>query len=167
MQQVLAEDKSYPYLMTNATARLREARATAQAAEMLNESLINLGGKMWCLFPWTGTYAFLALERLLRLKCADRLGLRGFNSVRPYYMEFSMDASADEFYQVIGEEAAKDFDPLDLVFENEVPVFDKYDQYVPDELIKKGFARGVLDVKTMKSCVRRMIRKHRRDKTKE
>ncbi len=167
MQQVLAEDKTYPYLMKNATARLREARETARAAGMINQSLINLGGKMWCLFPWTGTYAFLALERLLRLKCAQRLGLRGFNSVRPYYMEFSMDVTADEFYQIVGEEAAKDFDPLDLVFENEVPTFDKYDKYVPDELVKKGFARGVLDIKEMRRCVRRMIRKYRRSQTKE
>lgn len=167
MQQVLAEDKTYPYLMKNATARLREARETAQAAGMTKQSLINLGGKMWCLFPWTGTYAFLALERLLRLKCADRLGLRGFNSVRPYYMEFSMDVTADEFYQIVGEEAAKDFDPLDLIFENEVPGLDKYDRYVPDELLKKGFARGVLDIKTMRSCVRRLVRKYRRSKMKK
>lgn len=163
MQKVLAEDKHYPYLMKNASARLREVRETARAAGMLDKSLINLGGKMWCFFPWTGTYSFLAMERLLRLKCADRLGLRGFNSVRPYYMEFSMDASEDEFFQIIKEEAAKDFDPIDLVFENEVPVFDKYDQYIPDELIKKGFARGVLDIKEMRRCVRRLVRQYRKN----
>ncbi|MBB1062548.1 DEAD/DEAH box helicase [Limosilactobacillus fastidiosus] len=164
MQQVLVEDKKYPYLMVNASARLREARETARAAGMLKKSLINLGGKMWCFFPWTGTYSFLALERLLRLKCAQRLGLRGFNSVRPYYMEFSMDASEEEFYQIIKEEAAKDFDPVDLVFENEVPVFDKYDQYIPDELIRKGFAQGVLDIKEMRRCVRRLVRQYNKDR---
>ncbi|WP_076459718.1 DEAD/DEAH box helicase [Limosilactobacillus caccae] len=158
MQQVLAEDKSYPYLMKNAVARLADARATAQASGMLEQPLINLGGKMWCLFPWTGTYEFLAFERLLRRKCAKRLGLRGFNSVRPYYMEFSMDATAEQFFQIIKEEAAADFDPLDLVFENEVPVFDKYDRFLPDELVKKGFARGVLDIEGMRRCVRRLVR---------
>ena len=74
-----------------------------------------------------------------------------------------MDASEDEFFQIIKEEAAKDFDPIDLVFENEVPVFDKYDQYIPDELIKKGFARGVLDVKEMRRCVRRLVRQYRKN----
>ena len=166
MQKVLVEDKKYPYLMVNASARLREARETARAARMLEKSLINLGGKMWCFFPWTGTYSFLALERLLRLKCSQRLGLRGFNSVRPYYMEFSMDASEEEFYQIIKEESAKDFDPIDLIFENEVPVFDKYDQYIPDELIKKGFAQGVLDIKEMRRCVRRLVRQHHKEQDK-
>ncbi|MCQ5003216.1 hypothetical protein NE699_24885, partial [Escherichia coli] len=70
MQKVRAEDQDYPYLMKNATDRLRDARAAAQASGMISKPLINLGGNMWCLFPWTGTYAFLALERLLRLKCA-------------------------------------------------------------------------------------------------
>ena len=80
MQKVRAEDQDYPYLMKNATDRLRDARAAAQASGMISKPLINLGGKMWCLFPWTGTYAFLDLERLLRLKCAKCLELRGFNS---------------------------------------------------------------------------------------
>ena len=33
---------------------------------------------------------------------------------------------------------------MDLVYPNEVPLFDKYDEYLPEELVKKGFAYGVL-----------------------
>ncbi|MCQ5134499.1 hypothetical protein NE541_15860, partial [Coprococcus eutactus] len=62
--------------------------------------------------------------------------------------------SEDEFYQIMAEEAAKNFDPLDLVFDDEVPVFDKYDRYLPDSLIKKGFAQGVLDIPEMKKRCR-------------
>ncbi|MFQ9706761.1 MAG: DEAD/DEAH box helicase [Limosilactobacillus pontis] len=156
MRRVLAEDQVYPYLMRNARARLTQARDTANVAGLPDQQLINLGGKMWCLFPWTGSYAFLALERLLRIKCAKRLNLRGFNSVRPYFMEFAMDASAEEFFQIIAEEAAKDFDPLELVYPKEVPVFDKYDEYLPDELVRKEFAQSILDVDEMKRCVARM-----------
>ena len=29
-----------------------------------------LGGDTWVLFPWLGSYAFLALERMLKIKCA-------------------------------------------------------------------------------------------------
>jgi len=43
--------------------------------------------------------------------------------------------------------------PLELVYENEVPVFDKYDEYVPSELVRKGFALGVLDIAGMKQRV--------------
>ena len=47
---------------------------------------------MWCLFPWLGTYAFLALERFLKLKCAPLLGLKGLDSSRPYFIQFRMSA---------------------------------------------------------------------------
>ena len=62
-------------------------------------------------------------------------------------------ASEDEFYQITAEEAAKEFDPLELVYPKEVPVFEKYDEYVPEELVRKGFAWGVLDVEGMKQRV--------------
>ena len=156
MRKILSETNMYPYLMKNAKARLTQVRDTANIAGLPDKQLINLGGKMWAFFPWTGSYAFLALERLLRIKCADRLNLRGFNSSRPYYMEFAMDANEEEFFKILKEEANKDFDPMTLVYPKEVPVFDKYDEYLPDELIRKEFAQGVLDIEEMKRCVNAM-----------
>ena len=64
-----------------------------------------------------------------------------------------MKVSEEEFYRIVAEEAAKEFDPLDLVYPNEVPVFEKYDEYVPEALVRKGFAYGVLDVEGMKRRV--------------
>ena len=154
MFRVLAEDKAYPYLMRHAVARLGEARDSFRKSGMDKRPLIHLGGKMWALFPWLGSYAFLALERFLKLRCAPRLGLRGLETSRPYYMQFTMQAGEEEFYKIVSEEAAKDFDPLELVYPKEVPVFEKYDEYVPEELVRKGFALGVLDVESMKKRVR-------------
>lgn len=153
MRQVLTEKGSYPYLMKNARARLDQMRDTAAAAGMPAESLINLGGKMWAFFPWTGSYAFLAMERLLRIKCKDKLRLRNFSSLRPYYMTFTMDANREEFFSMLRQEAEKDFDPIDLVYPKEVPVFDKYDEYLPDELVRKEFAYSVLDINEMRKCI--------------
>jgi len=42
---------------------------------------------------------------------------------------------------------------LELVYPKEVPVFDKYDEYLPDELVRKEFARSILDIKEMRKCV--------------
>ncbi len=156
MRKVLAEKTMYPYLMKNARARLTQMRDTCNIAGLPEKNLINLGGKMWALFPWTGSYAFLALERLIRIKCGKRLNLRGFNSSRPYFMEFAMDATADEFFKILKEEANKKFDPMELLYPKEVPVFDKYDEYVPDELIRKEFAYSILDIPEMKRCVNEM-----------
>ena len=154
MFRVLEEDKAYPYLMRHAAARLAEARESFRKSGMDKRPLIHLGGKMWALFPWLGSYAFLALERFLKLRCAPRLGLKGMDTSRPYYLQFTMRAGEEEFYRIVSEEAAKDFDPLELVYPKEVPVFEKYDEYVPEELVRKGFARGVLDTESMKKRVR-------------
>ncbi|MFC2743208.1 MAG: DEAD/DEAH box helicase, partial [Selenomonas artemidis] len=128
MRRVLCEETSYPYLMKNAVARLAQARDTARHSGAATDALIPLGGDMYALLPWLGSYAFLALERFLRIRCAERIGLRASDSMRPYFMQFSMKASPTEFFRVLAEEAAKDFDPMELLYPNEVPLFDKYDE---------------------------------------
>ncbi|MDE6281072.1 MAG: DEAD/DEAH box helicase [Oscillospiraceae bacterium] len=153
MRQVLREDKQYPYLMKNAVARLENARFTAGRSGTAEKPLLNLGGNMWCLLPWVGTYAFLALERFLKIKCADRLGLKNFDSARPYYMQFTMKVDEDTFFRVVSEEIRKPIDPLELVYDKELPLFDKYDEYLPEELVKKGFAYGVLDLDGLRETV--------------
>lgn len=154
MRHVLREDRSYPYLMKNAVLRLEQGRLSARNSGMTETPLICLGGNMWALFPWLGTYAFFAMERFLKLRCADRLGLRGMDSARPYYIQFTMKVQPEEFFRVLAEEAQVEFDPLALVYPNEVPMFEKYDQYVPPELVRKGFAYGILDIAGMKERIR-------------
>lgn len=153
MHDVLAERNVYPYLMRHAVCRLAEARQSFETAGMAGQPLIHLGGEMWALFPWLGSYAFLALERFLKRRCAARLGLKGLNAARPYYMQFTMKAREAEFFRIVTEEAARDFDPMTLLYPAEVPVFEKYDEYLPPELVRKGFAFGVLDVAGMKRRV--------------
>lgn len=154
MRQVLREDKSYPYLMKNAVARLEQARHTAVNSGVSSEPLICLGGNMWCLFPWLGTYAFLAMERFLKIKCAERLGLKGLDSSRPYFIQFTMKASRDEFFRILADEERRSLNPMELVYPGEVPMFEKYDEFLPEELVKKGFAYGILGIDEMKARIR-------------
>lgn len=156
MKRALEEHDAYPYLLGNARARLAQARhvaANAGVAGRDSRPLINLGGDTWALFPWLGSYAFLALERLLKIKCADELGLKGLDPSRPYFMQFRMKADEETFYQVVAAEAEADFAPIDLVYPGEVPYFDKYDEMLPAELVRKGFAEGVLDIEGMRERV--------------
>lgn len=177
MKHVLEEGSAYPYVMDRAQVRLEEARHVAKAAGIagmapglsrasvrahgvpgstscssVSPSLVNLGGNMWCLMPWLGSYAFLALERLLKIKCASHLGLKGLDASRPYFMTFIMDEAMTEgqFFKVVAREAAALRGPLELVYPGEVPRFEKYDEFVPDDLVRKGFAYGVLDVEGMR-----------------
>ena len=154
MRQVLAEEKSYPYLMKNAVSRLEQARHSALSSGVVSEPLICLGGDMWCLFPWLGSYAFLAMERFLKIKCGAKLGLSGMDSSRPYFIQFKMKASKEEFFEILAEEEKEALDPMELVYPGEVPVFEKYDEFLPEELIRKGFAYGILGIDEMKERIR-------------
>lgn len=154
MREVLREEKGYFYLMKNAAGRLGEARHTAVNSGLTEEPLICLGGDMWCLFPWLGSYAFLALERFLKLKCAQSLGLSALDSSRPYFIQFKMKAGKEEFFRVLGEMEQQPLDPMELVYPGEVPLFDKYDEFLPVELVRKGFAHGILGIDEMRARIR-------------
>lgn len=108
---------------------------------------------MWCLLPWVGTYAFLAMERFIRIRCGEKLELRSFDSARPFFMQFTMKAGEEEFFRIVSEEIKKPIDPMELVYPHELPLFDKYDEFLPEELVKKGFAYGVLDIEGMRRRV--------------
>lgn len=153
MRRVLEEDRQYPYLMKNAAARLAQARFTAAHSGAAEKLLINLGGNMWCLLPWVGTYTFLTMERFLKIRCADRLGLRNLDSARPFFIQFTMKADEKTFFRVLSEEIRKPLDPMELVYARELPLFDKYDEFLPETLVKKGFALGVLDVDGLRETI--------------
>lgn len=164
MRQVLLEppEATYPYLMRNAAARLQQARVDAAVMGLADQPLRHLGGNMWALFPWLGTYAFLALKRLLLLRCAPSLGLKGLEAFSPYYMTFTMDADAQAFYAAVTRAARELTDPLTLMYPDEIPDFNKYDRFLPPQLVRKGFACGVLDLNGMRVRVRqweRFVRK--------
>ena len=164
MRQVLLEppETTYPYLMRNAVARLQQARVDAAVMGLADQPLRHLGGNMWALFPWLGTYAFLALKRLLLLRCAPGLGLKGLEACSPYYMTFTMDADAQAFYAAVTQAARELTDPLTLMYPDEIPDFNKYDRFLPPQLVRKGFACGVLDLDGMQARVRqweRFVRK--------
>ncbi|OUO45322.1 ATP-dependent helicase [Olsenella sp. An285] len=158
MRRVLEEHEAYPYLMGHARARLRQARHVAGSSHLTEGPLVCLGENdkeqtMWCLLPWLGTYAFLALERLVKIKCAAELGIKGVNSSRPYFMTFVMKENEQAFFSVVCDAAERLEDPMELLYPAEVPYFEKYDELVPESLIRKGFAEGVLDVAGMKARV--------------
>ena len=158
MRQVLREDTQYPYLMAHAAARLQQARHAARSSGVTEHTLICLGGDMWCLFPWMGTYAFLALERFLKVRCAGSLKLSGLSASRPYFIQFKMQADRETFFRVLQEEARRPLDPMELVYPKELPLFEKYDEFLPESLVRKGFAYGVLAVEEMKACIQQWNR---------
>jgi ATP-dependent Lhr-like helicase len=79
--------------------------------------------------------------------------MRGLDSCRPYFIQFTMKATKEEFFRTLREEANKPIDPMELVYPKEIPIFEKYDEHLPAELVRKGFAYGVLDIDGMLAAV--------------
>ena len=152
--EVLCSDTDYPYLMPNARKRLAQARSLAQHSGMTTTPLINLGGSFWALFPWLGTYPFLALERLIRIHAAADIGLTNFETSRPWFIVLRMKASAPEFFRALADAADRVQDPMCYLYPDEVPLFEKYDEALPAELVRKGFACGVLGIDEMRARVK-------------
>ena len=140
MKQVLMEDTVYPYLKDNARARLDMARHVAHNTGMHEHSLIHLGGYSWCLFPWLGTRAFRTLRRLLK-KHAKQLGISGIEFEGCYYITFKMESGGDfALIRELCRIAEQGIDCQSLVEAGELPVFEKYDDYVPGELLRQAYA---------------------------
>ena len=147
----------YAYLLPHARSRLAQAQDAALHSGLGEKWIISLGGNMYALFPWLGSYAFLALERFLRLKCGPQVGMKGFDSNRPYWMQFTLQTSLDRLLEVMRAEISKPIDPMTLLYPKEKPVFDKYDDRLPVELTRKGFAYGVLDIEGMRQRVMQIV----------
>lgn len=141
MRRVLAEDTVYPYLKPNAAHRLEVARHLVRNTGMLEHSLVHLGGYSWCLFPWLGTRSFRTLRKYIAQNSKD-FKLSGLEFEGCYYMTFRMERGDDyEFIRFLVDKAEREgIDCEALVASGELPVFDKYDDYVPGELLRHAYA---------------------------
>ena len=131
MRQVLCEDTVYPYLKENAKRRLEIARRVARNSGMTESSMIYLGGYTWCLFPWLGTRSFRTLRKMIGTVSSE-FGISGMDFEGCNYMTFRMEHGRDidlleRLYTVYSNE---NIDPMSLVASSELPVFEKYDEYI-------------------------------------
>ena len=153
MKRVLEEDTVYPYLKDNARYRLEKARHTARNTGMLEHTTVHLGGFNYCMFPWLGTRSFRTLKRMLAL-IAPEFSISGIESGGSCYITFRMEKGN---MRALEERLASAFAALKstdmLVSQKELPVFEKYDEYVPAELLRSAFARDRLDLGEIKSRI--------------
>jgi ATP-dependent Lhr-like helicase len=153
MKQVLEEDTVYPYLKDNARYRLEKARHTARNTGMLEHTTVHLGGFNYCMFPWLGTRSFRTLKRMLSM-IAPEFAISGIESGGSCYITFRMEkGSADALERRLVSAFASLQSTDMLVSPKELPVFEKYDEYVPAELLRSAFARDRLDLCEIKSRI--------------
>ncbi len=145
MHRILCEDTVYPYLKPNAQRRLEIVRNLARNTGLTSHSILPLGGYTWCLFPWLGTRSFRTLRKFI-MNNAARFKITNIEFEGCYYMMFKMESGSDYglikgLCDVMEREG---IDRSKLVNVNEMPVFEKYDDYIPAELLRRQYAEDKL-----------------------
>ena len=140
MKQVLEEDTVYPYLKKNARKRLDVARRVARNTGMLKKSIVHLGGYTWCLFPWLGTRSFRTLRKFIA-KNGAKFRISGMEYEGCCYMTFKMErGDGRELISYLSKKASSEgIDKNTLVAASECPVFEKYDDFIPSELLRDAY----------------------------
>ncbi len=145
MRRVLEEDTVYPYLKENAAHRLEVARHLARNTGMLEHSIVHLGGYSWCIFPWLGTRSFRTFRKFLASRAAE-FRISGIEHEAGAYITFKMESGNDySLAKGLADEVQRNgIIPLSLLAQTENPVFDKYDEYLPNSLLHKAYAADKL-----------------------
>ena len=154
MRQVLFEDVEYSYLQKGAKERLKDARKLARMAELERSNII-WEDKTYYIFPWMGTVAYRTLERLLNFFGREALNIRSIGGASTYFMTVKLgkgktESFADELVKL----CKKEITALDLVGEGEAPKLRKYDEFIPNNLLRKAFAFDYLDVAEVRDNIR-------------
>lgn len=153
MKNVLEEDTVYPYLMPNARKRLADARRLARATGMLTSPVLHLGGYSYCIFPWLGTRSFRAYRRILG-RVSNLFGISEIEFEGSYYISFRMEkGSPRALIEKLKQIAHSSVSAASLVNSSETPVFEKFDEFVPSELLRSAYAADKLDIDNAKKRI--------------
>lgn len=141
MRELLFNNREYKFLGENARMRLEKARHIAKNAKMDEKMLVFLGGQSFCLFPWLGTRSFRTAKRFLK-RYASELGISDIQSESCCYITFKAKERSEKSLMLhINDIISRDgIDTFDLVSDGELPIYDKYDEYIPAELLRDAFA---------------------------
>ena len=146
IRKILRGDAEYPYLRPRAAERLRQAREIAAASGMLTQPVLHLGGTTWCIFPWLGSNSNWTLRRFIKSKCAGKFGLSEIEYGDWYYIR--LDIGRGDGYELIDYIhsffCAGEPDLDSLVGEKENPAYERYDEYVPQELLRRAYVADKL-----------------------
>jgi len=151
MRRLLQEETEYPYLLNGAKQRLHQARQLAKQEGLNRRNLIDLGDSFCCLFPWLGTIACDTLERMVNYWVRESIEIRKVQFISPYYIlvHLGTKTSIKDLQDAILEFCHKGLTAEDLVAAAEAPKIQKYDRFIPNNLLRKTFASDYLDVEAL------------------
>lgn len=145
MREILFEDTEYAYLQPGACERLKQARILAGHALLDREIIVPLGGNSYCILPWLGTIGFRTLERCLSQPVfSECLTIK--DPCMPYFMiiDLRKGKPSEITNQIISFEDT--VPAISLMKPDEAPQLQKYDQFVPPNLLREAYCSDYLDL---------------------
>lgn len=154
MNKVLQETTQYSYLQPGAQQRLKDARELVKSIGLLQNPIQLIDEEVCCIFPWMGTIAFRTLERYLRFYCKEALGIKSIKARSPYFLIVRLGKCKLEALEYeIRSLSQRQFNADQLLDFDEIPKLQKFDQFIPPELLRKSFATDYLDLSELSSIV--------------
>ena len=141
MRRVLEEDAVYPYLLDSAKSRLIEAREIVRKTKLLERPLAHLGGVSYAFFPWLGTVSFRTLRRFIKTYMTGEFKISNLEFEGCYFFEFQMQKGSDyEFIKFMYDFIKMNgIDRESLVGMKEDFVHEKYDEHIPQSLLREAY----------------------------
>lgn len=148
IHEVLISTQEYAYLDDDCKQRLTQIRDTARNGEIGSSLVTKLGNQSKAILPWLGTRQLTALSFALAEKGISS-SLQPEPSL-PVYLEVKTSRSSEELEQLIRELCSAPIDKNDFVLPNKIQLPDKYQSFIPQELLAKQFLEDYLDVEGLK-----------------
>jgi ATP-dependent Lhr-like helicase len=154
MRRVLCENVQYPYLQNHAKERLNAVRQIARSAGLERDNIVSLEDNTCCIFPWMGTIAYRTLERFLNFCVRESLDIRKIEGISPYFLIVKLGKNTfKQLYNEIVSFCENGLTADDLVASVEAPKLQKYDEFIPNNLLRKAFACDYLDVAELRQVL--------------
>ncbi|MBR8834340.1 MAG: DEAD/DEAH box helicase [Stigonema ocellatum SAG 48.90 = DSM 106950] len=147
MRRVLFEDTEYSYLQKNALERLQAVRDLTRRAGLDQQNILLIEKDKCCIFPWMGTVGYRTLERLLNCFCRESLEIKSISGINPYFLTIKLPKKKFKFlYSEIVSLCEQRITSESLLSSSEPLERQKYDEFIPDNLLQKAFASDYLDM---------------------
>ncbi|MGK7924954.1 MAG: DEAD/DEAH box helicase [Spirulina sp.] len=156
MKAILFENTDYPYLLQGAKMRLTEVRNLARRYDLDREVIQAIDPNLYCIFPWMGTKTFNTLEKWIYFVMGDFINVKIVKSLSPYYLllRSGEKTSPTDLKETIVNLCQQDLTPEDITAFTDSPQRQKYDKFIPDNLLRKAFAWDYLDIVELQQIVK-------------
>jgi ATP-dependent Lhr-like helicase len=149
IREILISDEMYPYMSESCAERLHDIRVIARRSGLLDNLVVKMSELVYAVFPWVGTCQLYTLHYALLQ--------RGIKSRIPWrtsvYLEAHFKGSEGELEGIIRDIVSSDLNLFTLPLPENIQIAYKYNEYVPQPLLRKQFIKDFLDFEGLRESM--------------